>query len=1297
MKKSYYYLVTKLTILIFAFSLSIHASGGNSGWSSKFETQKVFIENKGQFHIYNSKEAVKYAYDDGSTMIYFTSKGITYSFLKRWKKDGKENEKEPEKESLKSGKSHLEMEAEEHKMEFKTDVVNFDWENSNTNVEIVPEEETSDYYSYTIKEKDGSLKNINYIKAYKKLIYKNLYPNIDVEYIFHPDGGIKYALIVHPGADISKVKMKYDDIVKLKLNGDIHIPTLFGDLIDKAPSTFYADNKSEIIFSHFVKTDKIISFELGAYDHSKTIIIDPWSQTPILPSSNSIWECERDGSGNVYIIGGDLPMKLIKYNAAGVFQWTYNTTWDTANYWLGTLAVDLLGNSYVTSGTQSKISKVNTAGSNVWTNANIGGSSAELWDITFNCDQTRLIIGGTSGLFTLRGSIFDIDVTNGNVITNKIVGYNGPLLPPGLISATDEVRSICSAPNGKYYFLTLDSVGRIYQNFTACASNSSIYKTNSSYNFGYWNPSYRYTNSGFMAIRANKNFVYTQNGATLNKRSLGSLSILSSVAIPGGINVSGGTGNPGQAVGSSGLDIDSCGNVYVGSSTGVYKFDANLTQIGFVSLPFTVFDVAVSTAGNVIVAGSTTQTSGTRTGYVQSIASFAACNPMTLFCCDATICPAGPFCTSNAPVTLTPVTPGGTWTGAGVSATTGVFDPAAVGIGTHTIVYTLSCGSDSISITVGPCLTLTACQNPNGSITVSSGTGPYTWYKDSAYTNCSACPGGMCFPGMCNGVPGTISTIFATGTTATPPGTYPIHVTDASSTTLVITNLASLPNCSTTCPPLTVTTSNIVMDSCSGQSNGSFSASTSGGATPWSYVLKNSGGTTVATFNNIAGTQSFTGLAAGTYTLNVLDNNACPGTTTITITQPTNTGTVAAAGSDQSGCSNSTILAGNAPVVGTGVWTLVSGTGTITTPSSPTSGVTGLGIGTAVFQWTISNPPCSSTSDQVSITNTGGGPTVTISSQTNISCYGGSNGSATATAIGGSGTLTYHWTASGGNNLTANSLAVGTYTITATDSLGCIGVATVPIIQPDSIHGHVTTTPTACGGSTGSASIAAGGGTGSLTYTWSNSETTSTINNLSATTYSVTVTDSLGCSKTVSGIVGTTGGPTANAGSNVTIITGSSTQLTASGGGTYSWTPPTGLGCDTCQSTLASPVRTTSYCVTVSVNGCSDSACVTITVVDSVTTVECGTIFIPNSFTPGNNDNLNDVFKPITNCIHDYSFIIFNRWGEKVFETSDTTEGWNGYYKNKLSKQDVYIYKITFLDDPKNDYHQYVGYLTLLK
>jgi gliding motility-associated-like protein len=70
---------------------------------------------------------------------------------------------------------------------------------------------------------------------------------------------------------------------------------------------------------------------------------------------------------------------------------------------------------------------------------------------------------------------------------------------------------------------------------------------------------------------------------------------------------------------------------------------------------------------------------------------------------DATITAAGPFCDNDAPVTLSAVDAGGTWSGNGVNATTGVFDPSAAGIGTHTITYTISgaCGdSDAISIVV---------------------------------------------------------------------------------------------------------------------------------------------------------------------------------------------------------------------------------------------------------------------------------------------------------------------------------------------------------------------------------------------------------------------------------------------------------------------------------------------------------------------------------------------------------------------------------------------------------------------
>jgi gliding motility-associated-like protein len=250
----------------------------------------------------------------------------------------------------------------------------------------------------------------------------------------------------------------------------------------------------------------------------------------------------------------------------------------------------------------------------------------------------------------------------------------------------------------------------------------------------------------------------------------------------------------------------------------------------------------------------------------------------------------------------------------------------------------------------------------------------------------------------------------------------------------------------------------------------------------------------------------------------------------------------------------------------------------------------------------------------------------------------------------------------------------------------------------------LSTTQTACGVNNGSATVTANGGAGNLTYSWSNGgASTTTITNIGAGIHSVIITDSLGCTKTVSGTVTTTGGPTANAGTDVTILSGSSTQLSASGGGTYGWAPPTGLSCDTCRAPIANPLVTTSYCVTVSVSGCSDTACVTVTVTDTAGG-GCGTLFlptgsvyVPNAFTPTNNDFLNDVYKPVVNCVHDYNFLIFDRWGEKIFETTNTNEGWNGYYKGRMCESEIYVYKISFIDDTKNDFHQYIGKVTLLK
>ena len=88
--------------------------------------------------------------------------------------------------------------------------------------------------------------------------------------------------------------------------------------------------------------------------------------------------------------------------------------------------------------------------------------------------------------------------------------------------------------------------------------------------------------------------------------------------------------------------------------------------------------------------------------------------------------------------------------------------------------------------------------------------------------------------------------------------------------------------------------------------------------------------------------------------------------------------------------------------------------------------------------------------------------------------------------------------------------------------------------------------------------------------------------------------------------------------------------------------------------------------------------------------------WLPNAFTP-NNNGINDVFKPKLIGVHNYDFMIFDRWGELIFETNNSDEGWNGRYQNKLCSNDVYVYKITFKDDVKNDFHQYIGSVTLVR
>jgi gliding motility-associated-like protein len=143
-------------------------------------------------------------------------------------------------------------------------------------------------------------------------------------------------------------------------------------------------------------------------------------------------------------------------------------------------------------------------------------------------------------------------------------------------------------------------------------------------------------------------------------------------------------------------------------------------------------------------------------------------------------------------------------------------------------------------------------------------------------------------------------------------------------------------------------------------------------------------------------------------------------------------------------------------------------------------------------------------------------PTALVLSTTadsNVSCHGGSNGQASVTATGGTAAYTYSWS-NGDTTSTTNNLVAGIYTVTVNDANNCTATATVTITEPlQALSASIVVdSNVSCNsGSNGQATATAAGGTAAYTYSWSNSDTTSTINNLVAGIYSVTITDNNNC------------------------------------------------------------------------------------------------------------------------------------------------------------------------------------------
>ena len=417
--------------------------------------------------------------------------------------------------------------------------------------------------------------------------------------------------------------------------------------------------------------------------------------------------------------------------------------------------------------------------------------------------------------------------------------------------------------------------------------------------------------------------------------------------------------------------------------------------------------------------------------------------------------------------------------------------------------------------------------------------------------------------------PGNITNGFGSFTNLTAQN-YTVNIKDALGCITTVTTVVGQP---------AAVTLNLVSlpTSCFGGNNGTITATAGGGTSP--YVFNLNGGP------NQASNIFTTNITAGAYNITVIDNNGCPLSQTVAVTQPSVI--TLAMSSVPANCSAAN---GSASVTATG------GTPIYTYTWAPVGGNNSQATNVVAGSYTVTvkdTKNCTMTG-VVSVTATPGG-VAAITNTNNVTCFGAANGSLTANMIGNvTAPLTYTW--SNGSVLQTNGpLAPGNYTVTVTDFYGCKSTTVGTVTQPSSITVTPASSPALCfGGASGTASVVAAGGTPGYTYLWSPiGNTTSTVSGLTAGTYSIQVTDLNNCVQTRTVLV--------NQATQVTINTSTLTaacnqangvaSATASGGTpayTYTWS--TGF----VGQTLTNVVAGTYTFVVKDANGCLNTFAATV-------------------------------------------------------------------------------------------------------
>ncbi|KJS07408.1 MAG: hypothetical protein VR77_00960 [Flavobacteriales bacterium BRH_c54] len=358
-------------------------------------------------------------------------------------------------------------------------------------------------------------------------------------------------------------------------------------------------------------------------------------------------------------------------------------------------------------------------------------------------------------------------------------------------------------------------------------------------------------------------------------------------------------------------------------------------------------------------------------------------------------------------------------------------------------------------------------------------------------------------------------------------------------------------------------------------------------------------------------------------------------------------------------------------------------------------------------------------------------PTPTISGNTTI-CVGDST---VLTANGGN---SYLWnTTDTAAAITVTPTTTTTYSVIVTNANGCFDSTSITVNVNPLPNVNITGNDSICLGT--NATLTA---TGAASYVWSNSATSPsiTVSPTVTTTYTVVGTSSFGCIDSAQHTVNLIPQPVATITGTDIICDGETTQLTATGGGSYLWSTT-----DTTSTISVMPNDTTTYTVIVTTNGCVDSTSYTVQVkplptinayagttimmgqstpiyaqgtppflwtpTDSLSCTTCAnptaspretttycvqtqkdgcfnsacvTVYVDETcgevYVPNafspNGDGNNDCLKVYSNCLSEVLFRVYSRWGALIYETEDVNGCWDGFYNGTYLNSGVYAYTV---------------------